>query len=1062
MGERSGAVAGALLALLWGASAAAQCDISNRDANGIPVDCPADSNFIEGTDAPETLTGTTGPDCIFGLGGDDVIFGLSGDDYICGGDGADRIEGGNGSDRLMGEGGDDIILGGTGVDVLEGGAGDDVLDGEQGGDTLGGGPGDDILRGGAGSDTLLGGPGEDTLDGGNGSDSCAEEVPGTSQRLSNCDNVTQALVSTFEVIALEEASLVRWETSSELGTVAFRLFRREADGTLRRVAQLEAPPLGATNGAVYFAIDESSRWGELAEYLLEELTVAGGRVKHGPFVRAPLPGDATVGFPLASGSGAWREPKRLVRPGRHRPVGRTALALSAPPSERPVGVEITIGSAGVVEVDAGAIAAALEVDLETVRDALREGALDLRLADRAVSWEPGPELNAMRFTVLEPQTVFAAERHYQLSLGSGSLMEHLALRRLPEAAPHSFVSTLKLERNVFPNLTANPDPRGDFFFWEALSAQDSMSIPVELTELDRGAVSPVRALRVHLLGASELPEQMHRVVLWWNGVSLGSTDIDGRIAEVIELSLEGLPGALHNELLIETQPTGPDPAYVLVDRVEVDYQRLAVTDEPVFEFSAAGDGANAVQGFGERRLLLYEVSNPDVPKSLGEVAARKGDVRLSFESKPGERFLAVDAEAVLSPQSIRPRFDAQLRDPSQRADYVVISESTLLEGARELAARRRLDGHEVLVVDIEDVFWEFSAAEPDPLAIRHFLQYAWQHWASAPQFVVLLGRASFDYRNLGGAGGNLIPAPLVQSDGGLFPADMMLGDVEGDDAVPEIVIGRLPVSTPEELSAALDAIDRFESSGSGPDVLLGSDASPTRQFVAAHERLGASLPAERRADIDLGSMSLPDAREELQSFWGPSLSWLSYIGHGGLDRLSARGWLMSEDVSGLVASGGAPIVLGWTCNINRFDMPEFVSLGQELIRQGAAAAVFGATGWSNHHDTGRFRESFAQAAFAGEYTSLGDLVLHAHRSATKMSRATRLTYALLGDPALRLGMASSEADAAPRPGTPSFGASSGGGCESTPAGRGVGWFGFLALWLVWRRRRSSASGPLER
>jgi hypothetical protein len=196
--------------------------------------------------------------------------------------------------------------------------------------------------------------------------------------------------------------------------------------------------------------------------------------------------------------------------------------------------------------------------------------------------------------------------------------------------------------------------------------------------------------------------------------------------------------------------------------------------------------------------------------------------------------------------------------------------------------------------------------------------------------------------------------------------------------------------------------------------------------------------------------------------WEAPLGWVTYVGHGGLDRLGNEGWLTSEDVPALEALTGTPVVVGWSCNIGRFDLPGFVSLGEELVNSGASAGVFSATGWSNHIDTDGMRTAFSEAAFASDSETIGEAMLAAHRAAAGAPLAAHHAYILLGDPALRLRQPKAAPEPVPTPneptGTPRTGPEvdgSGSGCEiATPAtGRGPMLPSlFLLGWVLANRR----------
>ena len=396
----------------------------------------------------------------------------------------------------------------------------------------------------------------------------------------------------------------------------------------------------------------------------------------------------------------------------------------------------------------------------------------------------------------------------------------------------------------------------------------------------------------------------------------------------------------------------------------------------------------------------------------------------------------------------------------------------MVEDAQALAELRTADGYRVLLVDIDDVYWEFADGEPDPLAVRSFLSFAGQQWETAPRFATLVGAGSLDYRDLMELGGNWVPAPLAPTDGGLFPSDSMLGDIVGDDGVPEVAIGRLPITTAQELHSIIDAIEAFEANHESLDALFAADDSERDEFAAAARLLTGWTTPERTQEIDLNSVALEDAREHFFSSWQGALGWVSYVGHGGLDRLATEGLVTSEDVQALAEMQSTPAVLGWTCNMVRFDIPGFVSLGEQLVTSGSSAGVFSATGWSNHVNTDALRTAFTEAAFASDAETIGEVMLRAHQAAVGAPVPLHRVYMLLGDPALRLRAAKAQPDLEPDPNSdpdparepieaPEAGDRSPAaswGCEIAAPGAGRGPLGLGALVaclaLMIRRRRA--------
>ncbi len=511
---------------------------------------------------------------------------------------------------------------------------------------------------------------------------------------------------------------------------------------------------------------------------------------------------------------------------------------------------------------------------------------------------------------------------------------------------------------------------------------------------------------------------------------------------------------------------------IYVDAVEVDYERFAEADTPAFRFAGSGEGVHSVTGLVSETVYLYDVSNPARPLHYG-VAQPDEAGGVSFAAAGSAlRFLVAAPESVAAPLEVTPRFATDLRATHHAADYVIIAASHLVADAQALADLREADGYEVLLVDIDDVYWEFADGEADPLAVRSFLSFARQQWETAPRFATLVGKGSLDYRDILGLGGNWVPSPLASTDGGLFPSDSMLGDILGDDGVPEIAIGRLPITTAEELHRIIDAIEAFEANHQSLDALFAADDSERDEFIAAARLLAAWTTAERAREIDLNSDALEDARERLFAMWQAGLSWVTYVGHGGLDRMATEGLLTSEDVPALAEMQSTPVVLGWSCNMVRFDIPGFLSLGEQMMTEGTSAGVFSATGWSNHVETDTLRTAFTEAAFASDAETIGEVMIRAHQAAVGAPVPLHRVYMLLGDPALRLRAAKAQPDPEPDPnsdpdpasepvGGPGAGgdpSATGSGCEigAPGAGRGPLGLGFwvASLALLIRRRRA--------
>jgi hypothetical protein len=353
-----------------------------------------------------------------------------------------------------------------------------------------------------------------------------------------------------------------------------------------------------------------------------------------------------------------------------------------------------------------------------------------------------------------------------------------------------------------------------------------------------------------------------------------------------------------------------------------------------------------------------------------------------------------------------------------KADYLIICPPDFVDTAGKLARYRERQGMVSMVVDLQSIMDSFNHGIHDPRAIRSFLAYARAHWRTAPRYVVLAGHGSFDYRDVQGVGDNLIPAMLVATPDGLFSSDNWYADVEGDDGVPEIAIGRLPAQTSDELSTMIRRIKAYESADDDKwrkrVVLIADDEDDGGDFEAASEQVARLVPDDyERIRLYLSETSTDEIRTTLfgtdhcDGLLDDGVFLLNYLGHGTLDRIGDEGILMSSDLPGLTNANRLPIVFGMTCLLGHYSVPGLNCMATDLLRQpqGGAIATFAASGLSINYAAKDLNEYLFRSVFDVDGdVRLGDAVQRALRLYRDNGGAIYLTqiYALMGDPALKL------------------------------------------------------------
>ena len=183
----------------------------------------------------------------------------------------------------------------------------------------------------------------------------------------------------------------------------------------------------------------------------------------------------------------------------------------------------------------------------------------------------------------------------------------------------------------------------------------------------------------------------------------------------------------------------------LTDFVEIDYQRaltLPARGELVFFGKAAGSAtAYKVAGVNGNPYLL-DVTDMRNQKRIGSGLVNSDAVFSAAASQTeGRVFALVNADAMKKPFSIVPTQVDDIRSADNSADLIIIAHDNFYTQALDFAAYRNShDGIRVRVVRISDVYAQFSGGMVDPVAIRDFLNFAYDHWSGAQTIVLSAGR----------------------------------------------------------------------------------------------------------------------------------------------------------------------------------------------------------------------------------------------------------------------------------------------------------------------------------
>ncbi len=515
------------------------------------------------------------------------------------------------------------------------------------------------------------------------------------------------------------------------------------------------------------------------------------------------------------------------------------------------------------------------------------------------------------------------------------------------AVPPSFRDTVHHEEDEkFQGFV----PADGLDHWYADPFLDANGVPVSL---DQFVATPDHAggsvsLRARLLGF-QYNRNFHRSEISQDGTVRDTKDWDGyrEFTHGVDGGAVSFSATLAATTRItvrlplgrsaDSQPVTRDT--VGVNWIELDYDRLYRAAADRLAFGAPNDRREVrLSAFGAQPEV-WEVTDGTLsaagmtiaaPKAVTKIGPVAGGWGFTLESDSGRpatrRFAAATAGGYGTlagvredrpPSSLDATLGSSLKGAGLGADWVVIGARSLLDmnaGSRLRGLVALRQGQEcaparlcrTAVIDLLDVYDEFSEGIEDPRAIRAFVEYTLANWSPAPAFLVLVGDATRDYKNSFGYAPprQLVPTQMfdltANSQFGYYPSDTWFAAVVGSDAIPDLAVGRIPAHSLAEAEEVFRKIVAYEQ-GSKPPSWAGRaclvsemEAGAPTTFTAIHDAMHAQFftggPAvgqkvyEQVVDEDCQGGGTP-MNNRVDACVNTGAAVLSYVGHG-----QYKGW----------------------------------------------------------------------------------------------------------------------------------------------------------------------------
>jgi hypothetical protein len=591
------------------------------------------------------------------------------------------------------------------------------------------------------------------------------------------------------------------------------------------------------------------------------------------------------------------------------------------------------------------------------------------------------------------------------------------------------------------------DAVDDLWYWEEVGRNRPFS---DRIDLDLGG-EPAAAGSARLKFGYGATGPQHGVDIRWNGVTLGRAQFIQANGLGRWFGFENVTLQAQNTLDL-TVAAGFAPATQFLE-ADVAWARplVATPTRPTLEWSArptrAGD-VYEIRGLGAAAPIVWDVTDAQSPRRLVDIAAQGGGAGTAWRLRGG-RGAGVRAHYLATSSPIRPpardlvrRMVAPLRARTTAPDMVVLTHATVRSAAERLVQHRRTHWRaggtsDIAIVDVADVYDNFSGGRVDPLAVRNYLKFLYR-LDPTPRllYVLFFGDATHDPRVLRSASGpTLVPAiqPGVVGheregiashsavDDWLVEMDTPAAGGSSPYPVPDLAHGRITARTLPEADRIVDKLIAYETTAGygvwrNRIVMVADDeCHPINGCIETYhidntEALARRVPPE----LDVVKLYLteyprvlgqkPLARTAFTRLWSEGCAVINYQGHGAPRQIADEVLFLSVDVPSLTNGARAPLFLPISCTVSEFDDPDRQSMCEDLLAStaGGAIATIGATKDTYVTPNYIYNSELFTALFAGGSTSQIPIGLAELRAKVRATSGLNESYVLLGDPAMPL------------------------------------------------------------
>ena len=570
----------------------------------------------------------------------------------------------------------------------------------------------------------------------------------------------------------------------------------------------------------------------------------------------------------------------------------------------------------------------------------------------------------------------------------------------------------------------------DTWFWEKIRDTATYTYSVTLTDIaDTIPVNPVVSgevisrqntshdTHIFLNRDDTDPSPVPVDETTWNGI--GDHDFSSPVA--LSSLLEGA-----NQLIFKSAQAD----YLYFNWFEVEYPRQFQAENNQIHFGRDEEGTSWEYGIGNftsPSAEVYDIINPILPIKITGSTLNGSDLAFTATHAAEADYFAAGGDGIQSPHSITAYTPPDFASLPE-ADYIFIIAPEFATAIQTLATHRENQGLSTLIIDINDLYNSFNYGIYHTIAIKNFLAYTFENWSTPPSYVLLVGNGHWNLKGYTGTKYG-VPTPIYMPPNlafvdpwqGEVDSSNLLATLVGNDPLPDLAIGRLPISSEAELNTYITKVTTYEQSGPQAwqsNVIQVSDDVPddAGDFVASSDALVDNYITPSHYQVikiylndycDVSTSPCPAVNAAIiDTLNNTGALLMTFIGHGAYYRWAHEGIFVNADIPNLTNINQLPIVLSLDCMDGYWLYPGENSLIGDFVRaaNGGAVGAFAPTGLGvgSGHDS--LADGFYKALIADNTTDFGAITLASKLALYETGNNYDLlhTFTLFGDPALQI------------------------------------------------------------